>query len=157
MINFNLKGISLVATVEMLRISYKDAKNDKRTRFEREIKVAVHFWEFSIIGNLQELAFVKSALQGYMLSYWKRPERDESKIDFAKTLDRDDVHYGCFWQSLSFVARQQAFKYYLHISVLSSGNTQGEAYLDGQEVMMLDIAINKAISLLSPERTHSSA
>ena len=147
MICFNCKGIELVAMAETLYINYKDAKNDNRTRMEKEVKVAVHFWRFPIVGDLQELAHVKSILQSYMLCYWKCPEVEGSKIEFAKSMKRKDI---CGQQSLSFVARQQAFKYYLHISYQSGENTLDEAYLDGQEVLMLDLAINKAISLLTP-------
>lgn len=149
MIEFDFKGINLVASAELLQKNYIDAKRNIRTRFDRELKVEIHFWRFSIIGDLQELSAVKSILQSYMLCYWNRSDVKDRKIEFTKTLCRNDSLYGL--QSLSFDARQKAYKYYLHIKFHSGGGTRDEAYLDGQEVLMLDIVLNKAISLLSPD------
>jgi len=40
----------------------------------------------------------------------------------------------------------------LQISLQQSGKTVHEIYLDGQETIMLDIAIAKAISILTPNK-----
>jgi len=44
-------------------------------------------------------------------------------------------------------------KNFLHVSLEKDGLTQHEVYLDGQQVLMLDVAIGKALSFLSPKIT----
>ncbi len=52
------------------------------------------------------------------------------------------------------IARQKNGIQSLEISVADNGMPAGEVYLSGQEVIMLDIAIGKAINLLSPETVY---
>ena|SRR5450631_1571296 len=149
MLNFEYNGIEVISTVEMVSVKYTDAKRDNRTRLERNVNVAVKFWGFAIDNcNLFVLAFIKSTLQYYMQCYWKRANKEGGKFEFEKALDSQDGFFGK--QSLRFTARQKAEKRTLHISFHSGGTIINEIYLDGQEVMMLDIAIGKAINLLSP-------
>jgi hypothetical protein len=148
MINFDYKGIRIEATVYNQQVDYKDAGNRCRTRFERDVRVFVHFWDFLIWnGNLEELAFAKSCLQFFMQAYWKRSGKETSKIDLSKGLHHDDVKGRL---SLYFIARQRDKKNYLQICLQRAGNTVNEIYIDGQEAIMLDIAIAKAINFLSP-------
>jgi len=150
-INFDYKGIQVEATVDNQQVDYKDAGSRHRTRFERDVRVFIHFWDFTIWnGNLQELAFVKSCLQYFMQCYWKRSTKEGGKIEMAKGLHHEG--YGEGRLSLYFVARQKDKKHYLQISLQQAGETVNEIYLDGQETIMLDIAIAKAISLLTPNR-----
>ncbi len=58
---------------------------------------------------------------------------------------------GAHPQSLYLVARQKNGIHYLEISLIEKGKTANNIYLSGQEVIMLDIAIGKAINLLTPE------
>lgn len=149
MIEFDYKGIQIVVAAENQQINYKDSGNHQRTRFERDLSVFVHFWDFVIWnGNLQELAFVKSCLQFFMQGYWKRSTKEGGRIDLAKGLHHED--YGAGRTSLYFVARQKDKKHYLQISLQQAGKIVNEIYLDGQETIMLDIAIAKAISILTP-------
>jgi len=149
MIEFDYKGIQIVVAAENQQINYKDSGNHHRTRFERDLRVFVHFWDFVIWnGNLQELAFVKSCLQYFMQCYWKRSTKEGGKIDLAKGLHHED--FGMGRSSLYFVARQKDKKHYLQISLQQAGKIINEIYLDGQETIMLDIAIAKAISILTP-------
>ncbi|HEX2768855.1 MAG TPA: hypothetical protein VHN12_06190 [Geobacteraceae bacterium] len=53
-------------------------------------------------------------------------------------------------ETLCFVAKQKDKRNYLQISLAKKGETIKEEYLDGQEVIMLDIALGKAINLLTP-------
>jgi hypothetical protein len=156
MIKFDYKGIKIVVAAENQQINYKDSENRHRTRFERDLKVFVYFWDFVIWnGNLQELAFVKSCLQLFMQGYWKRGVKDGGKIDLAKELHHED--FGAVRSSLNFVARQKDKKHYLQISLQQAGETVNEIYLDGQETIMLDIAIAKAINLLTPSNHQSNS
>lgn len=148
MVEFNLKGISVKAIVEISRHDYKDASCRYRTRFDREVRVEADFWGFSIAGNLSELSFIKSTLSFFMQAYWKRTRKEGAKIDLTKSLHHNAPNGKR--QSLAFVARQKANEQYLHICLHQDGNKGGECYLDGQEVIMLDIALGKAINLLAP-------
>ncbi len=153
MIEFDFKGIRIEATVEMEQHDYSDAGNRQRTRFDREVRVFVHFWDFTIWnGNLHELAFVKSVLNYFVQAYWKRSSKEGRKIELVKVLEHQNTGKGR--QSLYFVARQKNKMHFLQICLQQNGKTANESYLDGQEVIMLDIAIGKAISLLTPNTIH---
>ena|ERR1039457_1890878 len=147
-IEYNHKGIKIDAEVEMKLIDYRDKGGNYRTRFDRNLKVGVKFWEFSINNNLTELAFVKSTLSYFMQLFWKRTSKEDSKIDLVKIIHRDYPNKGRL--SLYFVARQKNKKHFLQICLQRGDETVNESYLDGQEVVMLDIAIGKAIGLLTP-------
>lgn len=151
MIEFDFKGIKIEATVEMEQHDYRDAGGHYKSRFDRETKVVVRFWGFTIDGNLTELTFVKSTLNYFMQCYWKRTSKEGSKIDLAKGLHHETSLTGR--QSLYFVARQKDKKHFLQICLQQRGATVNESYLDGQEVIMLDIVIGKAINLLTPTTT----
>jgi len=94
-----------------------------------------------------ELATVKSTLNYFMQAYWKRSSKASSKIELATALKHD---YGVQQQSLCLVARQKNSIHSLEISLIENGKTANNIYLSGQEVIMLDIAIGKAINLLTP-------
>lgn len=149
MINFEYKGIEIDATVAMQPVNYMSSGSRQQTRFDREVQVYVSFWDFHIRdGRFHELAYVKSCLQCFIHSYRRRPNKEGSKIDFSKELHHENCIDG--QQSLSFIARQKNKKYYLQICLKIEGETLNEIYLDEHEVIMLDIAFGKAISLLTP-------
>jgi hypothetical protein len=156
MINFDFKGIKIEASASLRKHTYQDVRKGTLTRFEREVEVRVHFWDFFICDrNFYELAFVKSTLQYFMQFYWKRSNKTGGKINLAKALHEEHPHGG--YQSLLFIARQKNNQHYLHICLQApaAGAILQEVYLDGQEVLMLDIALNKAIGLLSPATIYS--
>ena len=152
MIEFDFKGINIEARVEMIPHDYLDGDiryNRQRTRFDRNVKVFVQFWEFRIHnGNLYELAFIKSTLNYFIHSCWKRSIKEGGKIDLDKALFHESSYVTP--SSLHFVARQKDNKHFLHIFLRQDGNVK-ECYLDLHEVTMLDIAIGKIISLLTPK------
>ena len=139
------------ATGELERYDYKDAGNRGQTRFNRNMVVTVGFWDFVIVNNLYELAMVKSTLSYFMQAYWKRSSKTGSKIELATVLFHDDEFNP---QALNMIARQKNGIQSLEISVADNGMPAGEVYLSAQEVIMLDIAIGKAINLLSPETVY---
>ena len=151
MIDFEFKGIKIVATVNYERSDYQDAGSRKRTRFDRTLKVYADFWDFRIWnGNLYEFAFIKSILQYFSHAVPKRSSKVAGKINLVKCLQRED-YSSTKVQSLYLVARQKNDQQYLHIYTQKDvGITENEVYLDLQEVMMLDIAFGKAINLLTP-------
>ena len=151
MIDFNFKGISVSATVEMERYDYRDKGGHYKTRFNRNTLVKADFWGFVVDNDLTELATVKSTLNYFMQAYWKRSSKAGSKIELASVLKHD---YGAHPQSLFLVARQKNGIHYLEISLSEKSKTANNIYLSGQEVIMLDIAIGKAINLLTPETIH---
>lgn len=154
MIEFEFKGIKIVATALVEQHGYRDAFNRERTRFQKDMTLKIQFWDFTIWGcnNLYELAFVKSTLHYFMQCYWKRTSKGESKIELTKVLHHD---FDGIQHSLHLVARQKDDRHYLYIAMTENGKTLNEVYLDGQEVIMLHIAIGKAIGLLVPETKHS--
>ena len=153
MIDFNFKGIRISAVVEMEPCTYKDGNNRARTRFDREVTVAVHFWDFIITyGNLFELAFIKAILNYFMQAYWKRASKEGSRIELEKALLRPEYHG--VQEALCFVAKQKDKINYLHIWHEKNGKTVKEVYLDGHEVIMLDIALGKAVNLMTPQPAH---
>ena len=148
MIEFNFKGISVSATVEMERYDYRDNGGHYKTRFNRNTLVKANFWGFVIDNDLYELAMVKSSLNYFMQAYWKRTSKAGSKIELVTMLKR---YNGGNQQALYLVARQKDGIHSLEISLVEKGAPSGKIYLNGQEVIMLDIAIGKAINLLTPD------
>jgi hypothetical protein len=151
MVEFDFKGIKVVATVVIDRQEYKDSNYKAQTRFNRDVVASVGFWNFNIVNDLYDFAFVKSTLNYFMQCYWKRTSKEGSKIDLATALEHgDDRPPYVINQSLNMVARQKDKKHFLEISLTENGKPAGKVYLSGREVIMLDIAISKAIHLLSP-------
>lgn len=148
MIEFNFKGISVSATVEMERYDYRDNGGHYKTRFNRNTLVRANFWGFVIDNDLYELAMVKSSLNYFMQAYWKRTSKAGSKIELVTMLKR---YNSGNQQALYLVARQKDGIHSLEISLVEKGAPSGKIYLNGQEVIMLDIAIGKAINLLTPD------
>ena len=148
MIDFEFKGICVHATVEVTRREFKDSSGHRLNRFDRNTRVKASFWDFIIFNDLYELAMVKSTLNYFMQAYWKRSNKAGSKIELATALIHDDYYNS---QSLNLIARQKNGIQSLEVSLTEDGRPTGEVYLGGQEVIMLDIAIGKAIGLLTPK------
>ncbi len=146
MVKFEYRGISIEAVIKMKRYDYKDANNIGKTRYDRNVFVMVNFWNFVICNDLYELAMVKSTLNYFMQAYWKRSSKQGTKIELSTSLERDDP-----MQKLKFIAKQKNNIYSLEVSLTEIDQPFKCIYLSGQEVIMLDIAISKAITLLTPQ------
>lgn len=146
MVKFEYRGIIIEATVEMRRRDYKDANNIGRTRIDRNVKVRVSFWNFCIDDDFCELAMVKSSLSYFMQAFWKRSSKQGAKIELATALEHQFPK-----QALSLTARQKNNKHSLEISLYENGLQSECMYLTAQEVILLDVAISKAIALLTPQ------
>lgn len=147
MVDFEFKGIKVEVTVEIQRHESRDSGGRYKSHFSRNANVMAKFWDFVIYNDFYELAMVKSSLNYFMQAYWKRSSKAGSKIELATALKHD---YGVQQQSLYLVARQKNSIHSLEISLIENGKTANNIYLSGQEVIMLDIAIGKAINLLTP-------
>jgi hypothetical protein len=148
MIDFVFKGICVNATVEITRREFRDSQGHYLNRFDRNTRVKVSFWDFVIDSDLYQLAMVKSTLNYFMQAYWKRSSKAGSKIELATAVMHDDDLNP---QALNMVARQKNGIQSLEVSVAEDGKPAGEVYLSAKEVIMLDIAIGKAINLLTPD------
>ncbi|MDY0095747.1 MAG: hypothetical protein RBT80_23880 [Candidatus Vecturithrix sp.] len=150
MVKFYYRDIKVEAIVKMTRSDFKDSNNIGRTRFDRNVSVTVAFWNFIIENNLYELALIKSTLNYYMQSYWKRSSKQGQKIDLATSLSHNDT-----MQKLNLVARQKNNKHSLEVSLTYNGQQCECFYFSAQEVIMIDVAVSKAISLLMPDVVNS--
>jgi hypothetical protein len=150
MINFDFKGITIAAVASNAACNYKDARNYERTRFDKTVNIVVSFWGFEIEnGDLTKLAHVKSVFQYFLHWYWKRVSaKVGGKIELDNNLHKTNSHGG--HETLYFVARQKNNKHYLQIGYKKNGETIREIYLDGQEIILMDIAVGKAINLMIP-------
>lgn len=152
MVKFSYRDIIIEAVAKMQRYDYKDANNIGRTRFDRNVCVKTRFWNFEICDDLYELAFVKSSLNYFMQAFWKRSSKQGSKIELATSLEHQATR-----QTLYFTARQKNNQQSLEISLHDHSCPSELIYLTTQEIIMLDTAISKAISLLVPETSYMSS
>ncbi len=146
MVKFEYKGIRIEARAEIRQHTFKAGS---KSHVNRCTSISVSFWDFVICDNLYELAMVKSTLNYFMQAYWKRKTSQGTRIDLATSLK----HYqnNGFVQLLSLTARQKNNTQSLEVSLTENGQLVSKEYFSGQEVIMLDIAISKAIALLSPQ------
>jgi hypothetical protein len=148
MLTFELNDIKVEIMTELEHHEYTDENRHKHTRFERKTKTRFLFWGFVVWGDLQDLSIIKSSLSYFMQGYWKRSGKEASKIDLATEISHPHIDNKTF--TVHFAARQKCKKNFLHISLEKDGLVQHEAYLDGQQVLMFDVVISKALALLSP-------
>lgn len=149
MVEFEFGGIKLETVVDNDYAEYHYSAKKLRTRAVREVRVYVSFWDFSIVnGYLHEIAFIKFVLQYFVHCYWRR--RSGEAINLKKMLHHEQP-YRDPKNTLNFVGRQKNKENYLHIFVMSKGVITNECYLDCQEVGTVEIALGKAISLMTAE------
>ncbi|MFA6413818.1 MAG: hypothetical protein WCW53_14095 [Syntrophales bacterium] len=151
MVKFEFKGIKIEATVEMEQYDFRDNRGNYKTHFNRNAGVMIRFWDFVIYNDLYELAMVKSTLNYFMQAYWKRSTKQGTKIELATSLEHKDDGSR---QSLNLIAKQKNNINSLEVSLTENGNRFGCIYLSAQEVIMLDIAVAKAITLLTPQTVY---
>lgn len=146
-----MDGIKVEIEAELECHEYTDSNRYKHSRFERKMEIRVKFWEFVISGNLQDLSLIKSSLTFFMQGYWKRSGAEASRIGLNTNIFK--YHSLDYAWLLNFSDRQKAKKNSLRVCLEKNGLMQHQIYLDGQQVLMLDVAIGKALSLLSPRIT----
>jgi hypothetical protein len=144
MFKFSFKDIRIEATVNIQQQVFTMGSKGHVTR---ETTVSVRFWNFVITDNLYELAMIKSTMNYFMQAYWKRSTKQGTKIEMLAT--SIEHNYGA--QKLNFTPRQKNSIHSLEVSLIDGGLPSTSMYLSAQDVIMLDIAISKAIALLTPE------
>lgn len=150
MLEFEFLGICIYATVKNVPQQILDDNNRKVSRIVKESEVIVRFWDFWLHSyDLYEIALVKSVTSFFQQSYWRRANKQICKIDLKKSITHTDFLGNK--QHLSFEARQKAGLHYLHILYQQENSDVNEAYLDITDVLLLDIALGKALSMLSPQ------
>lgn len=152
MINFELIGIKIAVVTYSQSETFKDAARMTRHRLAKETTMTVDFWGFKITQkNFTDLTAIKSVLQYWMNSYWRRGGQNgdiiklNSEIDYLDQADR--------YHRLVFEARQKNGRQSLHICFIVDNAIAGEAYLNCQHVMQLDLAMGKGINLIRPFET----
>lgn len=150
MIFFDFNGIIIESFVERRRIGCRGIEDDKyKILIERQVKVIVKFWEYTIVdGDLYSLAFIKSCLQLFIQLYWRRSKKSESRLDLGRHLMQ--FSFENKQQFICFRARQKNKEHSLEIFYMDSPDKTHSIYLNPQEVILLEIAISKAINLLAP-------
>ena len=146
MVKFEYQDIRIEALTQMKRYDYRDANNVGKTRFDRNVVVVVQFWDFVIYDCLNDLALIKSTMDYFMHAFWKRSSKQGTKIALMTSLEHEDPI-----QKLMFTAKQKNNVYSLEVSLTVKGQQSACIYLSGQEVLMIDIALSKAIALLTPQ------
>jgi hypothetical protein len=152
MLKFELDGIKITITDTLVSHEYIDpTSRQKRLRFESKKDVEIAFWHFIIPGNLQDFSLIKSTLSYFMQGYWKRSGKEASNINLDTNIMRDCARASTFL--LNFSSRQKDKKNYLRVTLNENGLELHKIHLDGQQVLMLDVAIYKALHYLSPTVT----
>ena len=151
MIEFKYDGIEIEVYNRPEAQEYEVGENKTRIRHSRNAFVSVKFWDFVIKdGNLYELAFVKSVCSFFMQAYWKRSTKEGNRINLCETIKHEIAGRDFKSSTLNFAARQKDKIIYLHICQKNDEAVAGEIYLTGREVIMLDVAVGKAINMLTP-------
>ena len=151
MICYDHKEIQIKIGVNCSEIIYQDKHYRSRTFIKRKVNVCVKILTCELFeGDLSELYFVKAAIQVFLQSYWRKTTKNGLlKIDLDKTLIRNNCR-----EELRFTARQHQKKHFLEILFHGSRHdSEKKVYLDYHDAIMLDGALHKAISMLSPEQT----
>jgi hypothetical protein len=152
MIKFKFDGIEIEIYKRPEPYEYTDSDNKPRVGYNKNAYVIVKFWDFVLKdGDLFELSLVKSTTEYFKQAYWKRSSKEGSRILLQEELIHENVDHEHHTSTLSFNAVQKAKINKLHIRQTNDGTVAGEIYLTGRQVIQLDIAISRAISLMSPD------
>jgi hypothetical protein len=152
MLEFKYNGIEVKAISRDEAYEYLIGENRKRTGYDKITSVQVSFWDFIIQdGDLYELAFVKSVCTYFMQAYWKRATKEGNRILLEESLPHvvEGKEYSS--STLCFAARQKNKINKLYVCLKKDDEVANEIYLSGREVIMVDVALGKAISILKPE------
>lgn len=148
---YSASDLKLTVATNFKHYKFKDAKRDIRARVEKYVSVHLDFWDELTIteAELSDLIRIKASLSYFMQCYWKRTGFNNEMIAMPLTLQ-------CNGEKTLVLSKAQKNKqYYLRVklnrvteSVMI--NFGRETYLDGIEVVALDIALHKAINLIQP-------
>jgi len=142
-LSYETEAINVEIRSHVEEYDYMDVNKREKTRFERQMKVLVRFWDFHSRSNLQDLAVIKGVLSYYTHGYWKRSGKEIYKLNINQELRQDTL-------VLRFADRQKNKMNFLYISLHKNEALVSETYLDIQEAIILEVAVSKAMQLLSP-------
>jgi len=136
MIEYHWKNVHIeIAVKEYMHVrNYPDY--GERETFTSTVPVNVRFWEYEI-KDLTELAFIKSVLQSYIYNRMKSMAKEVFSINLNPT------------KCLAVTETLKDGERYLKIWCEEDGKILKKEYFNYQEVVMLDTALNKAITCLS--------
>lgn len=133
MITYHWKNVHIEITKTRVLQRHKDTYGTGRDIFVRNVEVDIWFWNYYVKG-LTRLALIKSVLQSFMYNR------------MGDILVKDFVI-----DSLRLQKTQKDGKQYLKFELCEiDGSVDKEEYFNYQEVVMLDIALGKALNFLSP-------
>ena len=135
MIEYHYKNVHIEIATRQYTYAKKYPDYGERDTFICSIPVNVMFWDCEVKG-LTELSFIKSVLESYLHN---RLDNMSKKV-FTINLNPDGL--------LNLEGVTMDKEKYLSISCLNGKKVRKELY-NYQEVAMLDIALNKAITSLS--------
>lgn len=151
MLKFELMDIVITVSVTSQSETFKDATCTTRHRFVKETSVNVDFWGYTRTEkDFSDLCAIKSVLQFWMNSYWKRGGKNSDLIKC-----REHLQYIINYNAIGLILEgcQKNGKKQLHVCCLVNGSVHDECYLDYQHVSQLDIALGKAINAIRPSET----
>jgi len=141
-LSYETEAISVEIRSQVEEYDYMDANKREKTRFERQMKVLVRFWDFKCQSNLQDLAIIKGVLLYYTHGYWKRSGKEIYKLNINQELRQDTL-------VLRFADRQKNKMNSLHISLHKNEKLVAEMYLDIQEAI-IPVVVNKDVAFVAP-------
>jgi len=140
MIEYHWKNVHIeIAVKEYMHVKKYSGYGERET-FTSTVPVNIRFWEYEI-NSLTELAFVKSVLQSYIYNRMRSMTKKVFSINLNPT------------KHLHMKEGVKDGERYLKIWCEEDGKILKKEYFNYQEVVMLDIAMNKAITCLSTNIT----
>lgn len=152
---FEWKNIQISYQEELLVIEAKIDCGPDKNATRRNVHIVLHFGNCCIeMATLTQLIYIRSILQYFTQSYWKRRNKTGSIEERFRL--KKELQTGELW--IGFTTRQKGFSpgksesglITLNIEA-TDGHNKFTDYFDCQEVMMLEMAFSKAIGLLATD------
>jgi len=133
MITYHWKNVHIEITETRVLQRKEDRYGTGRDIFVRNVEVGIWFWKYYVNG-LTRLAFIKSVLQAFLYNRMGDIPAEDFVIEF-----------------LRLKRTQKDGKQFVKFELCEiDGSVDKEEYFNYQEVVMLDIALGKALNFLSP-------
>ena len=152
---FEWKKIQISFQEELLVIEAKVDCGPDKNSIKRNVQIGLCFGNCSVErATITQIIYIRSIFQYFTQSYWKRRNKAGSIEEHYKL--KKELQAGELW--IGFTTRQKGFspgKSESGIITLNIEATDGlnkfTDYFDCQEVIMLDMALSKAIGLVATE------
>jgi len=133
MITYHWKNVHIEITKTQVLQRHKDTYGTDRDILVRNVEVGIWFWKYYVQG-LTRLVFIKSVLQAFLHNRMGDIPAEDFVIEF-----------------LRLKRTQKDGKQFVKFELCGiDGSVDKEEYFNYQEVVMLDIALGKALNFLSP-------